>query len=192
MNRLFLFLLFIYSMIFAYDCQDCKEDLAKCHDWADNAIKQGRVPKYCDPTRCDHICSEEDKKKRGIKTDAEKWADQRFDAEQNMRNNMYSYETSLNKEQQKVYNYVQSIINENLSKQQSICYQQNMDYMGYGMNENFMVSLCVVERIRNLTRDVNRAAFVTLMEQLKIPEQYWDVANMAINNVVGSLASSMY
>ena len=192
MLKFFIPVLFVMSEVFAWSCDDCQKSLAQCQEWADQAARDLRAPKYCDPNLCDNICSEEDKKRRGVPTNAEKYADERMGAEMGMINSISSFYTSLNKNERKAYNYVVSVLNNNLGNMRSQCYNEKRNLLGHGLNDNFMLTMCLIMKIDDLTYTNNPEAFVSLMNQLGIPKQYWNAAEGGIRKVSGDLAMQLY
>lgn len=187
--KIFLFLFVATTISFSYDCEDCRRSLRQCKEWADNAARQGRVPKYCNESGCDDICKNEYKKQHGIKTDAEKYADQRFSAEMGHINSAASYYVSLSQNQKKVYDYVKGYLNEATPSVRAQCARQHPPMDEYDMlvggHNNFAVGLCVIQQLNNIN-------FIKLMNRLQVPESYWDVARTCISNYAADLAMYLY
>jgi len=192
MKVFFFFLMLFVSITSAWDCQDCRDDLEKCKESSDNAFRQGRVGHPCDPSRCDYLCQEESKKNRGIATDAEKLANERFNSEQGLRSNLATFYSSLTKNEKIIYDNVVAFLNGKLDNVQSNCFDQSAQYMGYGLNDNFTINFCVIRTIRSFLYEENQQAFVNLMSDLEIPQQYWKAANGGIHEVIGSLTMRLY
>lgn len=188
-----IFIFSIYSLILAkYDCNDCKQSYDECVERANNAANNGRVPHYCNPNICDEICEEEYKEQNGIKTNAEKYADERFNAESNLYDSHQQFVNSLNDHQSLIYSQIKSIFQNYYNLMRNECTQQNLIYEQYGMNVDFRIKLCLLQKCRALTYNESKSTFIYMMNQLKIDESDWNIANITLNYLIGQLGSTMY
>jgi hypothetical protein len=164
-------------------CEKCKKMVEDCRN-------NSRYPSDCYSIqyKCDHMCDQAEKEKKGEPTDA----DNRSQAEAKFSNINTAYYISLNEHEKEIYNRAFKFIQEEIPRQQAICYQQYSYYINGGFNDNFAINLCVTNNLEALTYKSNPRAFKALMNILEIKKDDWSVADVALSYAITQILAYTY
>jgi hypothetical protein len=162
------------------NCEECKQRYEAC-------LNSGNL--HC-VDNCQYTCGQADLAREGKPTYAEEKASMSLDAI--LRSSQFR--ASLTGVKKQIFLTLLNVVHSEIMPQiRQRCFQENQGMFYQGMNDNFMLNLCISEKTLNLSRNGMNGPgnFYQIVNSCNIPEEYHNFANQCLLDISSNVTNDL-